>query len=138
MGSSSSKGQQSQPGAVARGLPWFGGLGEALSREGVKGGVTRRWGEGCSYQFSWACFPSAKAHKMTRGHGLADLDIQTQAIQRESQSTASVDRCNSLSRIPVKLRSTASTARIQRMEIGELVLPMVVLDHAPPQDTATR
>ena len=35
-------------------------------------------------------------------------------------------------------RSTASTARIQRMEIGELVLPMVVLDHAPPQDTATR
>merc|ERR1712226_573582 len=120
---------------VARGLPWFRGLGEALSR--VKGGVTR-WGEGCSYQFSWACLPSAKAHKMTRGHELADLDIQTQAIQKESQSTASVARCNSLSRIPAKLRSTASTARIQRMEIGELVLPMVVLGPAPQQDTATR
>ena len=52
--------QQQQQGPavlVARGLPWFGGLGEALSR--VKGGVTR-WGEGCSYQFSWACLPSAK------------------------------------------------------------------------------
>ena len=60
--SASQTGQQQQQqgpavSTVARGLPWFGGLGEAFSR--VKGGVTR-WGEGCSYQFSWACLPSAK------------------------------------------------------------------------------